>query len=87
MRTVDEKVRYNREQRTPFSYGYTWGAKAYLRYPLADKAERKRILAEIDDYKEQALHGKGKARECAKGYMCAVRDCANERKARERQDK
>lgn len=78
--TVDEKVRYNREKKTPFSYGYVWGVQAYRQYPKADKAERKRLLAQIDDYKETALHGKGKARECAKGFMCGIRDTANERK-------
>lgn len=83
-RTVNEKEQYNREKKTAFSYGYVWGVQAYRKYPKANKAEQKRLLAQIDDYKETALHGKGKARECAKGYMCAVRDCAEERKAKQK---
>lgn len=82
-RTVDEKVKYNEQQKTPFSWGYRWGVRAYRKYPKADNAERKRILAEIDGYKNEAVNGKGKSRECAKGFMCGVRDAANERKARQ----
>ena len=82
MRTVDEKVKFNQEQKTPFSWGYLWGVKSYRKYPKADKAERKRILAQIDDYSKDAKNGKGRSRECAKGFMCGVRDAANERKTR-----
>lgn len=85
-RTVEEKVKYNRERKTPFSYGYLWGVKAYRKYPQADKIEQKQILAEIDDYSKEARNGKGKARECAKGYMCGVRDAANERKGKKRNE-
>lgn len=81
-RTVDEKLKYNQQRRTAFGYGYAWGVKAYRKYPNADKAERKRILAEIDDYNKEARNGKGKARECAKGFMCGVRDAAKERKSK-----
>ncbi len=81
-RTVDEKVKYNQGRKTPFSYGYLWGVKAYRQYPQASTAERKRILAQIDDYSKDARNGKGKSRECAKGFMCGVRDAANERKAK-----
>jgi len=80
--TVDEKLKHNQSKKTAFGYGYSWGVQAYRRYPKADKAERKRILAEIDDYNSEARNGKGKSRECAKGYMCGVRDAANERKAK-----
>ena len=84
MRTVDEKVKYNQglEKKTAFAWGYIWGVKAYRKYPTAAKAERKRILAEIDDYNKDARNGKGRARECAKGFMCGVRDAANERKVK-----
>lgn len=83
-RTVDEKVKYHKaqSQKTPFGWGYLWGVQAYRKYPKADKAERKRILAEIDDYSKDAKAGKGDSRECAKGFMCGVRDAANERKAK-----
>lgn len=83
-RSVDEKLKYNDEQKTPFSYGYRWGVRAYRKYPKVDKAERKRIRTEIDDYNKQARNGKGRSQECAKGYMCGVRDAANERKARQK---
>lgn len=84
MRTVDEKVKYNRglEKKTAFAWGYLWGVQAYRRYPKADRAERTQIRAEIDDYNKQARNGKGRSQECAKGYMCGVRDAANERKAK-----
>lgn len=81
-RTVDEKVKYNYGQKTPFSWGYLWGVRAYRRYPKANAAEKKRLLAEMDDYRNTAVNGKGKSRECGKGYMCALRDCANERKGK-----
>ena len=81
-RTVDEKLKYNREQKTPFSYGYVWGVQAYRRYPKANAKERKRILEEIDNYKQLAKNGGTQSRQCGKGFMCAVRDCAEERKAK-----
>lgn len=81
--SVDDKVKFNQAKKTPFSFGYRWGVKAYRAYPTADKEERKRILAEIDDYSKQAKK-KSPSGECAKGFMCAVRDCANERKSKGR---
>lgn len=82
--SVDEKVKFNSERKTPFGYGYCWGVRAYRKYPKADKDERRRILAEIDDYKREAQK-KTRSGECAKGFMCAVRDCANERKSKSKQ--
>lgn len=80
--SVDEKLKFNQSKKTPFGYGYWWGVKAYRSYLKADAQEKKRILAEIDSYRKQAQK-KSPSGECAKGYMCAVRDCANERKARQ----
>ncbi len=82
-KTVDEKVKYNHERRTPFGYGYIWGVKAYRKYQ-ANKEEQKRILAEIDDNSKNARNGKEHSRECSKGYMCGVRDAANEWKAKQK---
>lgn len=79
--SVDEKVKYNAKRKTPFGYGYSWGVKAYRNYPKASAEEKKRILAEIAAYKEEAKK-KNRSGECAKGYMCGVRDAANERKAK-----
>lgn len=80
--SVDEKVKFNAERKTPFGYGYQWGVKAYRSYPKANAQEKKRIRVEIADYKQEAKK-KSRAGECAKGYMCGVRDAANERKARQ----
>ena len=59
-RSVDEKLKYNSEQKTPFAYGYRFGVKAYREYPKANK------------------------KQYAKGFMCAMRDCAAERKVRQK---
>ena len=85
-RTVDEKLRYHGEQpkKTPFSHGYNHGVKLYRSYPNADKVERKRIRSEIDHENRNARNGKGASREFSKGFMCAVRDAANERKAKQK---
>ena len=83
--TVDEKLKYNREQKTPFSYGYRFGVKAYRQYPKADKKRKRAMLAEIDDNKRLAQTGDKSqlSVQYAKGFMCAMRDCAAERKARQ----
>ena len=83
-RTVDEKLEYCREKKTPFSYGYNHGVKLYRSYPNASKAERKRILSEIDGEKQNARNAKTASREFSKGFMCGVRDAANERKAKQK---
>lgn len=84
-RTVDEKLKYNREQKTPFSYGYIFGVRAYREYPKANKKRKREMMSDIDDNKRLALSGKstrGSVR-YAKGFMCAMRDCAAERRARQ----
>ena len=78
--SVDEKVKYNAKRKTPFGYGYIWGVRAYRKYVEAEET-KKRTLAEIADYKQEAKK-KNKSGECAKGYLCGVRDAAKERKAR-----
>ena len=85
-RSVDEKLKHNREQKTPFSYGYRFGVKAYRQYPKADKERKRAMLAEIDDNKRLAQTGDKSqlSVQYAKGYMCAMRDCAAERKARQK---
>lgn len=84
-RTVDEKLKYNSEQKTPFAYGYRFGVKAYRQYPKADKKRKLAMLAEIDDNKRLAQSGKSTCNsvQYAKGFMCAMRDCAAERRARQ----
>lgn len=83
-RSVDEKLKYNEGQKTPFSWGYKWGVRAYSRYLKLDKAGKERIRTEINAYSEEARHGRGYSQKCAKGFMCGVRDAANERKARQK---
>ena len=83
--TVAEKLEYNRSQKSAFSYGYRLGVQAYRRYPKADKKHKRAMLAEIDDNKRLAQTG-DKSRssvQYAKGFMCAMRDCAAERRARQ----
>ena len=53
-RTVDEKLKYNREQKTPFAYGYRFGVKAYREYPKANKKRKREMMSDIDDNKRLA---------------------------------
>lgn len=83
-RTVDEKLNYNRTQKTSFAYGYRMGVRAYKSYPKASKKRKSEMLSDIDYNKQLASHG-DKTRQSvqyAKGFMCGMRDCAAERKAR-----
>lgn len=81
--TVDEKLKYNRKQHTPFSIGYRIGVMTYRVYPKSSKERKCEIMGDIDDNKRIAqsgnpVHGSVKY---AKGFMCGVRDAANERKS------
>ena len=84
-RSVDEKLKYNREQKTPFAYGYRFGVKAYREYPKANKKRKREMMSDIDDNKRLAQTGDKSllSVQYAKGFMCAMRDCAAERKARQ----
>ena len=79
-RTVQEKYDYNSTRKSPFSTGYTLGVMLYRDYPRMDKEGKKMISEIIDTTKSLARSGD----ELGKGFMCAVRDCANERKARQK---
>ena len=79
-RTVQEKYDYNDRLDTPFSTGYTLGVILYRDYTRMDKEGKKMISEIIDTNKSLARSGD----ELGKGFMCAVRDCANERKARQK---
>lgn len=85
-RTVDEKLQYNSTLKTPFSYGYRFGVRAYRSYLKADKERKREMMSEIDDNNRLACSGKGARAsiQYAKGFMCAMRDCAAERKARQK---
>ncbi len=85
-RTVDEKLKYNSAQKTAFAYGYRFGVQAYRRYPKADERHKRDISSDIDYNKRLAQTG-DKSRESvqyAKGFMCGVRDAANERKIKQK---
>ena len=79
-RTVQEKYDYNDKLDTPFSTGYTLGVILYRDYTRMDKEGKKLIRKIFDDNHELARSGD----EIGKGVMCAVRDCAEERKAKQR---
>lgn len=79
-RTVDEKYKYNQERKGGFSTGYCLGVNLYRGYIKSD-GETKAITKEIiTTSKELAKKGD----DLGKGFMCAVRDCAEERKAKQK---
>ena len=79
-RTMREKLDHNKKLygRNSFSSGYVMGATIYSDYPKCDKNSQKEIKAIIDSYHANAKNGA----ELSKGFMCGVRDSANERKQR-----
>lgn len=81
MRTVNEKKKYHGRgfPKGEFSQGYIIGVTIYRSYgkdgtPVNKEKRRKYI----DETKCQAIKGDL----YSKGVMCAIRDCANERKAK-----
>ena len=77
-RTVQEKYDYNKRNKVnKFSNGYVNGVEAYRDYATAMEHTRKDIKALNKSMAEAA---KTKRDPWAIGYMCALRDCANERK-------
>ena len=79
-RTIDEKLKYNREQKTPFASGYCVGAILYNDYRKTDDEGKTITRKLIDTSKSIALSDD----DFGKGFMCGVRDAANERKARKK---
>ena len=79
-RTVQEKYDYNNSRKSPFSTGYTLGVILYRDYTRTDNEGKKVIRDIFDSSHELARSGD----EIGKGVMCAIRDCANERKARQK---
>lgn len=76
--SIHDKIKYNKERKTPFSWGYLHGIKLYERRMKADKDERKRIDKEVDECHKNALCGdrtKGST-QADKGVMCGMRDMA-----------
>ena len=79
-RTVQEKYDYNKCRRgNKFSDGYVNGVEAYTDYDSATDGYRKSIK-ELN--KSVAEAARTKRDQWSIGYMCALRDCANERKGK-----
>ena len=79
-RTVEEKYNYNKSKvkENDFSFGYCLGVEMYCDYPKSSAKGRKKTLELIDNFGELARSGDM----ISKGFMCGIRDSANERKAR-----
>ena len=78
MKTLTEKVAYNQTKNSGFSKGYCAGVRYYQSYGKnGAPIDKRRHNQYIDDMKA----GANKYRYC-KGFMCGLRDSANERKAR-----
>ena len=79
-RTVDEKYKYNQAREGMFSTGYCTGVTLYRSYIKSDGETKALIKNIISNSKELAQKGE----DLGKGLMCAVRDCAEERKAKQK---
>lgn len=68
MKTLDEKLNYNKSQNTDFSFGYRMGVDIYKNYPKETemgKLETKRL---IDNFRETAVAGD----KISKGFITSV---------------
>ena len=84
MRTLEEKIAYNKKHGSTdfFSMGYIMGVQTYRDYPKLNDKSKAETREMIKDFNETA---KGKDRnrtevKLSKGFICGIRDCANERK-------
>lgn len=79
-RTLKEKFEYNNARNTPFSTGYSLGVNIYNDYRKFDDEGKKIVRELIDTNKSLARDGDV----MSKGFMCGVRDAANERKSKQK---
>jgi len=83
-RTLEEKMKYNRklrdEKHDEFAGGYTLAVNLYQDYTKQNKEGRRSINEIIGAHKELARHGEP----IGKGFMCGLRDAAEERKQERR---
>ena len=79
-RTLKEKYEFNHARNTPFSTGYSLGVNVYNDYRRLDDEGKKIVRELIDTNKLLARDGD----ELSKGFMCGVRDAANERKSKQK---
>ena len=80
MRTLKEKIDYNKKRYSTddFSTGYFIGVKMYRDYPKHDEKGKAELRKMIGDFNDLAKGKNGD--KMAKGFMCGIRDSANERK-------
>ena len=76
--TVDEKLAHNKKRGGKFGWGYVFGVTMYRKYGSDCRAAQETTRLTINEFAVKAKQGN----ETAKGFMCGVRDAANERKAR-----
>ena len=79
-RTLKEKYEFNHARNTPFSNGYSLVVNVYNDYRRFDDEGKKIVRELIDTNKSLARDGD----ELSKGFMCGVRDAANERKSKQK---
>lgn len=78
-RTVREKYEYNKQRRgNEFSAGYIAGVEMYTDYGNAKAGYRDTIRTYNKSFADTA---KTKKDQFSIGYMCALRDCAKERRS------
>ena len=79
-RTLKEKYEFNHARNKLFSMGYSFGVNVYNDYRRFDDKGKKIVRELIDTNKSLARDGD----ELSKGFMCGVRDAANERKSKQK---
>lgn len=81
-RTLKEKYDYNKSKcsSSPFSRGYCEGVEVYLDYAGSPYCMQSNTKLYIDLQRQGAQHGN----QNSKGFMCGIRDAANERKGKKR---
>lgn len=78
MFSVDDKIKFNKKRGSLFGGGYILGVKQYRSYALKDRKQKQVAKKAMDEFSRLAKNGDL----FYKGYMCGVRDAANERKAK-----
>ena len=84
--SFEEKIRYNKERAKSgdlFSKGYIKGVSCYQSYAKEDERGKKAVKNEIALHKRLSKY-RDMCTEDVKGFLCGVRDAANERKARQK---
>ena len=86
MRTLEEKIEYNKKQKTNFSNGYLDGVKNYREYGKKSVFKKADAQVEVSRINMVGKWGQRSGKyspddvQYSKGFMCGMRDCAAERK-------